>query len=101
MANGIQPDGKSEAAHRCGNKRCVNPAHLEWKSATENAADKIVHGTNGAGESNPRAKLAAVDVAEIRELFAHGAQIPALAATYRITPQNVRHIVTGKTWKAA
>jgi hypothetical protein len=99
LAHGEPPEGKPEAAHNCGNARCVNPSHLEWKSSAGNAADKILHGTTGAGENNPRAKLTAPAAAKIRELFASGTGIRVLADLYQVSPQNIRHIVTGKTWR--
>ena len=35
------------ACHSCGNEKCINPDHLRWGTAKENAADKILHGTSG------------------------------------------------------
>ena len=33
---------RREAAHLCGVKRCVNPAHLRWSSREENIADRFI-----------------------------------------------------------
>lgn len=46
FVNGDCPPDKNEAAHSCGNRKCVNPAHLRWATYEENGADKIIHGTN-------------------------------------------------------
>lgn len=33
----------AEAAHRCGNKLCINPKHLYWATHTENMGDAREH----------------------------------------------------------
>ena len=38
-----------QAAHKCGNKLCINPAHLYWGSALKNMADAKSHGTLRGG----------------------------------------------------
>lgn len=47
LAHGTAPADKPQAAHSCGNgnKGCVNPRHLSWKSNSENQIDRRVHGT--------------------------------------------------------
>lgn len=44
-AYGDPPTPDHEAAHSCGkgHEGCVNPFHLRWATAKENAADRIVH----------------------------------------------------------
>lgn len=42
---GSCPDGM-EAAHTCGNSRCMNYRHLRWDTPKGNAADKRRHGTH-------------------------------------------------------
>ena len=41
--HGLPPQGHV-AAHECGNKTCVEAAHLSWKTHRENALDAIKHG---------------------------------------------------------
>ncbi len=48
MAHGPSSPGE-QAAHKCGNKICVNPAHLYWADPITNAADSIAHGTLRGG----------------------------------------------------
>lgn len=49
------PTDDQEAAHSCGNKLCVNPAHLSWASHLENMADAKRHGTlRGGGRYRQR-----------------------------------------------
>lgn len=41
-----------QARHMYGNRVCVNPDHMQWGTAFENAADKVVHRTHGRKLSN-------------------------------------------------
>lgn len=48
-----------QAAHSCGKGHlgCVAPNHLRWATPAENAADRVAHGNQVAGERHPRSKL--------------------------------------------
>lgn len=52
--------------HACDNRRCVNPAHLRVGTARDNMQDMIRKGRSGARKGQPRRKLTAEQVAEIR-----------------------------------
>lgn len=45
MTQGLPPEGKTVAAHKCGNGHlsCVNPKHLYWADKKENARDRVLH----------------------------------------------------------
>lgn len=104
-ANGEPPkDGKKyHAAHSCGRGQygCLNPRHLSWKTAAENAADKIIHGTHGRGERNARAKLTSGDVFEIRTMLGSGSILQReIAMKFNICQQTVSDIKRGRRWAA-
>jgi HNH endonuclease len=40
LAHGSPPTDKHDAAHNCGNERCVNPHHLRWATRKENMAGR-------------------------------------------------------------
>jgi len=63
---GPPPTKKHEAAHNCGNNRCVNPRHIRWATPKENQADRVIHGTHSRGICNGRAKLTEEEVLYIR-----------------------------------
>jgi hypothetical protein len=66
IAKGEPPSKGMQAAHNCGNRLCVNPDHLEWKTCKQNDLDKIRHGTHRRGERNNLARLTYEDVKRIR-----------------------------------
>ena len=50
----------------CGNKNCVNPAHLRTGTQAENCADTILDGTSLRGTKNGSCKLTEDQVKAIR-----------------------------------
>lgn len=93
LTHGEPPAPGYQAAHSCGNRRCVNPNHLSWKSPGENQLDRRIHGTHAV----KRTKLNARQAAQIRQLKGTETSIET-AAKYGITESNVRLIQDGKTW---
>lgn len=87
-----------EAAHICGNPPCVNPAHLRWATKTENAGDRLSHGTHSRGERSANAKLTADQVQDIRTRIANGDTNVAIAADYSITDSLVSRIKHRRAW---
>lgn len=93
LMNGPPPEGHL-AAHSCGNRRCVNPNHIGWKTHAGNQLDRREHGTNNKRHS----KLTLQQARQIRQL--KGVEkTPETAAKYSITESNVRLIQEGKTWR--
>lgn len=94
MVNGDAPNRYTHAAHSCGNRACVNPRHIRWASALENARDKEAHGTHRRGENVATVKLSDQDVCTIRHL---GQTTPYadLAARYGVSSAHICKIVRG------
>jgi hypothetical protein len=95
LAHGTPPSAEYEAAHSCGNRRCVNPEHLSWKTRQDNQFDRTRHGTQTVAG---RQKISHRQVEQIRQLKGIETSI-ATAARYGITESNVRLIQEGKTWR--
>lgn len=96
-AHGPPPSPEHEAAHSCGIRPCVNRWHLRWATVEENAADKLLHGTDSRGEKNGNAKLTRLQVDEIIRL--RGIETGrSLASRFDVTPAQISHIQRGDQW---
>lgn len=95
IAKGAAPSQKHQAAHACGNRACVNPRHLSWKTQSENEADKIIHQTSNRGERCGSNKLAREDIIVICN-----SDEPAslLAVRYGVHAQHIRAVRRGRFW---
>ncbi|HSC56993.1 MAG TPA: HNH endonuclease [Nitrospira sp.] len=92
--NGPAPSERHEAAHNCGNgdKGCVHPKHVAWKTPSENQADRAEHGTKNRGRLG---ELTPEQRAQIRALRGIKTQ-EEIAAMFGTTRSNVCHIQRGK-----
>jgi len=95
---GSPPKGRDHAAHNCGNEACVNIAHLEWKSAKENHADKLRHRTLARGSGHYNSKLTEAQVIEIFALKGSGRKPKDIAPEYGVSPQPIKSIWSGRSW---
>lgn len=96
-AHGPAPSDTHQAAHSCGNRRCVNPTHLSWKTRAENQKERDLHGTQNTW--GLRGKLQPHQADQIRRLKGVETSIET-AAKYGVTESNVRLIQDGVTWRA-
>lgn len=88
---GPPPTRGHVAAHEpkvCHTPDCVNPAHLRWATAVENAADQIIDGTRRHGWLSPD---------DVRAIRASSEPSAALAARYGVSGTAVRLARAGKT----
>lgn len=99
QVHGPAPTPEHQAAHDCGNghEGCIHPKHVFWKTALENAQDKIKHGTCYSEKGRPRQKLTQDQVAEIRQCKTVAEQFE-IARRFGISDSNVRKIIYGKAW---
>lgn len=100
--------GTSFVLHKCDNTHCVNPDHLFLGTQSENMADMHSKGraVNPRGEAHSQAKLTESEVRSIRELHVPGyagrgtpGGNHALAKRFGVTPDAIRRIVSGETWR--
>ena len=92
------PDGM-ECAHENGIATDNRASNLSWKTRLENAADKVRHGTDTAGERNPRAKISEDDVRFIRELLLEGRTNVEVADMFNVSPASISNVRRGATWR--
>lgn len=99
IVHGEPPSLRHQAAHSCGNGHlgCVNKRHLSWKTAAENNADKIDHGTHCLGHRNGKAKLTLDQVAEIKSLAGEKSQY-AIAAMYGVSQFAIARVLRGVSY---
>lgn len=97
LTHGDPPPGKWDAAHKCGNRACVNPNHITWKSRRDNLADCELHGTKRRGEKIHNARLTEDDVRCIRSLAGDMTQ-QAIGDLYGLHQSYVSAIVLRKAW---
>lgn len=102
------------ACHSCDERDCCNPAHLFDGTSKDNLADAArkgrmatgkQHGTHmhpetlSRGSGHYKAKLTEDRVLAIRERFASGEGMQALAREYGLTRESISKVVHRRTWK--
>lgn len=113
--HGPKPTPKHGVAHYDGNKLNNKADNLRWATATENAADKVRHGTvacglrNGhytkpertaRGERHGMSILRENDVRMIRSLWSMGVPTRVLGVAFGVSNTNVKDITRGKIWRS-
>lgn len=98
IRHGPPPTSRYHAAHNCGVASCVNYRHIRWATAKENAADKLIHGTDAQGEKHPLATLTDDQAKEILLLEGTASQAQ-IAKMFNVGFRTINNIYRGKTWK--
>lgn len=100
IATGPIPEGLA-VRHKCDNRLCVNPAHLETGTQADNLRDMDDRGRRGTtpGEKHGNVKLSAADIPTIRTRHAAGESQHALAREYGVNQGTISHVVSRTTWK--
>jgi hypothetical protein len=95
LAHGSMPAPKMQAAHSCGNRKCMNPNHLRWLTRSENEIEKRNHGTSLLGEGNHTAKLN--NKSALQVYHAHGS-VREIAEKFQVSRTTVSEIKSGTRW---
>jgi len=84
--------------HKCDNRNCINPEHLEIGTQADNLADMTKRGRRYIckGEKNGQSKLTNDQVKEIRQ---DKRTLRQIATTYGVTPQTISNIKNNVYWK--
>lgn len=98
-------DSKLIVRHRCGNRLCCNPLHLEEGTLEDNAKDSRIHGTshfhniNQFGVNNHIAKLNEDIVYEMRKLYAAGDKtFDEIGGHFNVSRKAAERAVRGQTY---
>lgn len=103
LTYGAIPDGLL-VCHTCDNPACCNPAHLFLGTNADNMHDCVAKGrrprpVNPKGSDSPQAKLTALEVQAIRNLYASGTYSHRqLARIYGVSHTAIRFVVHRKTY---
>lgn len=100
LVNGIPREGNF-AAHSCGkgHEGCVNPKHLRWATPKENSADRLIHGTDVAGEKSGQAKLTNEEVQQVRYMLDRGYTQVYLAELFGVHQGSISRYKLRKCYK--
>lgn len=100
LAHGDPPTPEHETAHSCGKGHlaCMNASHLRWATKIENAADKLIHGTDVRGERSGTAVLDRDDVRAIRQSLESGESQYSVAKRYSVSRSCIANIATRRAW---
>ena len=92
--HGPCPEGM-QARHLNGDKLDNRAENLAWGTPSENAADKIRHGTCQVGESHPQARLTITEIDAIRD---DPRPHKVIAAEYGVERSNISKIKARQSW---
>lgn len=96
MANGKAPTLKHEAAHSCGNRSCVNPGHLAWKTRPKNQAESVA-----MGRYYSAGRVGKGGIERARKILSLKGRLSQdkIAAKFGVTHSTVAKIHRGETWR--
>jgi hypothetical protein len=84
--------------HKCDNRGCVNPDHLETGTFQDNSNDMVERGRSLKGENHGAAKLTEDDVVEIKVLLGFGVPQRQIAEQFGVSQHLISRINTGIQW---
>lgn len=98
LVHGEPPSPLHEAAHSCGrgDKGCVNPKHISWKTKSGNLLDCSAHGTQARSRYGTKGRLTSDQAAEIRTL--KGVKLQwQIAEQFGVSESTISDIWLGRT----
>lgn len=85
--------------HKCDNRPCINPAHLELGTHEDNMEDAVSRGRTNKGSSNPQAKLNEEIVLEMRRQYSEGVSQAEIGRAFGVSQTVAGRAINGKTWR--
>lgn len=91
-------DPQGVVMHRCDNRACCNPLHLQDGTPLENTLDMIAKGR--AASFGHEIVLTPEMVAEVRRLSLAGETGRAIAQRIGVSTATISRVLTGKRWRS-
>ena len=87
--------------HRCDNRLCCNPTHLELGTHLENARDRMNRGRSRPrrGEENGLHKLTDERVKDLRTRYSAGESQQSIADDFGVSQVAVSLVLRHRTWR--
>lgn len=84
--------------HKCDNRICVNPHHLEVSTHSGNVADKVSKDRQNKGSAVGMGKLTEADIPGIWLDWWGGVEQQEIAKRLDVDPSTISYITRGRTW---
>ena len=94
------PDGHC-IRHKCDNRMCINPDHLEAGTLKDNILDRDTRGRTAHGSKIKNHILSENDVQYILEAHRRGVKNKDLADAFNVKRPCISLIVNGHNWRRA
>lgn len=93
---GIPPT--SVVRHKCHNRKCCNPAHLDVGTHLQNMKDAVDANRIVKGSNHPRARLNEEEVEEIKLKLILSYPQKEIAKQFGVSPSCIHRISIGRNW---
>lgn len=94
-----KPLWANQVNHLDGNKLNNNSENLEWCNDKINHTHAKINGLKALGESNGQSKLTRDKVITAKSLLSSGVECASIAKQLLVSPDTIRAIKNGRTWK--
>lgn len=99
LTTGKTLDRLTVVRHKCDNRLCCNPKHLEEGTNADNIRDWQERLIDQKGEHNFASKLKNKQVAEIKKMLKSGIEGQDIAPMFGVSVGTISMIKSGRTWK--
>lgn len=84
--------------HKCDNRMCINPEHLESGTIMDNVHDAVERGRNSRGSKNGHAMLNEDQVEKIKTLILDGKTNKELSKMFNVDHRIISNIRHERRW---
>lgn len=85
--------------HKCDNRKCINPEHLELGTTKDNIDDMVSRDRQAKGEKNAFSVLKEYEVKQIKYMLSRKYSCAEISRMYGVTRTCISSIKLNKTWR--